>query len=118
MTPEQVIAASSGTAGPSTSTPEERIAGYDRHAQGKWSEFGFEFTADFYFDNGKTLKLVLLKLEDFAQCPELRRILLETYGPALESTRVSERWHIGDDDVRLADAEIIEVCRISYSPFE
>ena len=114
MTPDEVIAASDGTATAAEPDPSKSLGGFDLRAEGSWSKNGFSYTAGYYFDAAGGLSFVALTLTEPARCGELRAALAEDLGPPQHSVKVADRWTEKDDAISVNDAALIEVCRLVY----
>src|SRR5690349_20260767 len=101
MTPDEVIAASDGKVTAGEPKPEQSIQGFEHRATGSWSQYGFDFVSDFYFDPGTGLRIVALSMAEPAKCADLRAALAKEFGTPQETSDVHDLWTNREDEVRV-----------------
>jgi opacity protein-like surface antigen len=89
-TPEQVIAASGGSARAVQGTPAQQVWGSDLRAEGTYTAGGFDFTSRFFFDPANRLSVVKLPLIDTSRCEQLRETVSGLYGQPIEGNANSD----------------------------
>jgi hypothetical protein len=92
MTPSQLISASQGRVSPAAGGPDDRVYDADIGGKGSYSENGFDFDAEFYFDGANRLNVVRLLLRDRARCDELGAATRGLYGEPSEADDYQTRW--------------------------
>lgn len=81
MSAQEVISASAGKLSPDVGNDRQRVNEQWRHASGPVTFDGFDFHAEFYFDQaGEDLRIVRLTLKDFNDCARLQARLNKTLG--------------------------------------
>jgi hypothetical protein len=81
MSAQEVISASAGKLSPDVGNDRQRVNEQWRHASGPVTFDGFDFHAEFYFDQGgEDLRIVRLTLKDFNDCARLEARLNKTLG--------------------------------------
>jgi hypothetical protein len=87
MSADQVVAASKGQVRAVQGTEGDRVHGFDLKAQGKASQDGFDFDAEFFFDSDGARLHVVRLIPDESRCPALRDLLKSRYGEPRDDSR-------------------------------
>jgi hypothetical protein len=121
MSPDQVVAASHGTAHAVNGTAGERVANADLRAENTYSANGYDFKSQFFFDVSNRLRVVKLNLLDLSRCDQFVSDVEGLYGrPAGGSSDSSEFWYDKKNQnvVRLTHFDNFGICFVDYSPIE
>ena len=97
MTPNQVVAASKGTATPTTEQPMD-LVGSEFKLTAPYSAGDFQFKAYFAFDSQNRLSLVMLDLASPNRA-ELLMSLNNRYGAGTKASLIEWNWRTSRDNV-------------------
>jgi hypothetical protein len=119
MTPEQVIAASGGTARIATAeeVKDNSTPGYDALVVGNYRSPPFAFRVAYQFKN-RSLGMVHMTLADYSQHQSVREALEAKYGAPFDRTsdRIRTQWRdrAGGNIVELLDVSTINSLDVIY----